>query len=947
MFLQCFHFYRRIASSITVLLVACSIGIAAAIPAAAMDFPVSDLSQWKITGTNSKKLKASIDGNGTLILRWPGGAGEAVIEHAKSALAKPYLQDGFLRYISLVNILDDDYGAEFSVQLQPIHENGKRQPPYFARPPHYGAKGQVRGSVGSNTQLYAAPNEWARIDFNYKPTAGITAVKPRFVLRGNAITVAISKSTIETGLTWERGRTPAQPEPRDFDEVHVNQILSQRQQAQPRLIRHPGRVALEVDGQDILPACYTRGLYYPQYTRYGEFSKAGYNLVRIAAFFNPLSPAHKAGVGNMWKAKDTFDFSSLEHELKVIANINPKALVIISANIMPYHDWADENPNSIVTNEKGEKLVVYGGESLQYGGQPDHTNNREAGYAPSFYGGQFPSDAANAVKQLAEFLQTSPVGKIVIGVDFMGGTDGQLYPWDRDRARGADYSPAGLEGWRGFLRKRYGSDISRLQTAWKKSDVTFDNASVATLIDRGYGRSTLVTQQGIDYNDFLSDAMADFILGLGKSLKEGSNNRLLAGVYYSDSGWQGVISHGAMGRIANSSYIDMIRSVLIYQTSGSWWQHGKLTWAEFDMRPPMPNPMQYYTAGLGYTQEQFKTLTWRNAVMALTDLKGGFYPFDMAESWFQDPELVRIFGEVREGLQSSLDDTVNVPPTIGVFNDERVPFRLTGTLGHQLTRTSMLGLYRALDSSSVPYARYLLDDALDPTFELPKICILRLPMAITPDQAKALQEKARRSGSVLIWGYAPGAVAEGTPSSKLLTGFDAQPSGKLTRRQIIMRDEGTLTKGLAGKFLGAPPAPISFNENQRWHGQPYVIQPEAGDRVLGIYDGTDQAGAVLRSRDGLTQIILGMPGAISPQFIRNLAKSLGETPFSEANDEMRFGSGILSFYADKGGPRTITLPVGMIATASPTGHQFQTTENGFTFNIGYSDVAVFKISKVH
>src|SRR5690606_37451022 len=114
----------------------------------------------------------------------------------------------------------------------------------------------------------------------------------------------------------------------------------------------------------------------------------------------------------------------------------------------------------------------------------------------------------------------------------------------------------------------------------------------------------------------------DFILGLGKSLKEGSDGRLLAGVYYSDSGEQGVISHGAMNRLTHSPHMDMVRSVMRYQTSGSWWRHDKLTWAEPDMRPPMPHPMQYYTAGVEYSPRDFESLVWRNAVMALTDLRG-------------------------------------------------------------------------------------------------------------------------------------------------------------------------------------------------------------------------------------------------------------------------------------------------------------------------------------
>src|SRR5690606_23849415 len=125
-----------------------------------------------------------------------------------------------------------------------------------------------------------------------------------------------------------------------------------------------------------------------------------------------------------------------------------------------------------------------------------------------------PADAADAVKHLAQFLQTSPVGKMVIGLEFTGGTDGQLYPWDRDRARGADYSPAGLEGWRNYLKGKYNNNVSELRAAWKDNTVTFADAEVPNLTNRGYGKSTFVTQSGIDYNLFISEAINNFIIGL-------------------------------------------------------------------------------------------------------------------------------------------------------------------------------------------------------------------------------------------------------------------------------------------------------------------------------------------------------------------------------------------------------------------------------------------------
>jgi len=466
--------YITVATAIT-LSFALIAGAAYAAPDPGTTFP---LNGYKVTNTGPTKLQSRIQ-NDTLILSWPGGMGEAIVEHNTAAsIAPELLSEGYLRYTGSLNVLAQEYGAELSVQLLSINKNGKPGQPYLARPVQYGATSHIMSNWGMNEEFIAPPGHWATVDFNYKASANIAAVQPRFVLRGNAMTVAIKSVSIGKGLVWERGRPKVTPEKRDFDEQRVAQILAKRSQAQPRLVRHEGRVALVVNGQDVLPACYTRGIFYPQYARYDEFSKAGYNLVRLTAHLSPLSKTHQAGVGNLWRGKNQYDFSDLERELKVIANINPEALVIVSAVVMPYHAWATENPGSIVTNAQGEKLIVYGGEGEQYGGVPNYDTNREADYAPSFYGGQFPEDAGNAVKALASFLQTSQSGKIVVGVEFTGGTDGQIYPWDRDHARGADYSPAGLEGWRKFLKQRYKNNDALLQRTWKVAEATFENATV-------------------------------------------------------------------------------------------------------------------------------------------------------------------------------------------------------------------------------------------------------------------------------------------------------------------------------------------------------------------------------------------------------------------------------------------------------------------------------------
>jgi len=102
---------------------------------------------------------------------------------------------------------------------------------------------------------------------------------------------------------------------------------------------------------------------------------------------------------------------------------------------------------------------------------------------------------------------------------------------------------------------------------------------------------------------------------------------------------------------------------------------------------------------------------------------------------------------------------------------------------------------------------------------------------------------------------------------------------------------------------------------------------------------------VRRQEEGLTQWIIGRPGALSPELVRHWARQAGFQPLSDTDDELWLGSGILTMYTDRGGPRTIRLPRNITVTTSPTGHAFTVTDEGFTFTADYGRTAVFGLTR--
>lgn len=913
-------------------------------------FSISNSAKWKITNKGETRLNLREE-NGVVYLGWPGGPGSATAEFMDEAPVKPYQsetedkKENWVRYVCFANILQSEYGHEALVELQAIKQDGATKgDPYISRPPYAGSGG-ISHSTEPNP--YAKPGEWARIDFGYKCAPDICGIRPHFSFRGNAVTLAVGQIFLTKGVIRKFARPEIETEPRAFDQDKVADLLEQRKPAVPKLEKRPGRVALTVNGEDVFPAIYTRGGNYPKYTRYGDFTRAGFNLFHLPLKFGMPSPPHLTAVGPLWLGKDRYNFARLEEELKVIFNINPEALVILNAGIGPYHGWAQEHPGSVFSNREGKWGVDSGGEDFRYGGKPDYTYYREQEYAPTLYGGDFPRDASNAVKALAQWLATNSAGKIVIGVDLNGGNDGQWFPWDRDSINsGADHSPSAVKAWRAFLGEIYAGNENALRQAWGNADASFGNAGVPSPEARGY-LSKSPTRAGIDYNEFVNQALADFILGLANGLKDGSNGRLLAGVYYPDAGYNGgQPGKCAVRKMLASPYFDCMRSVMMEQLAGSMRLHNKFYMCEMDIRNPRSN-MLGHTEGLDYPYHVFQQFAWRHAARSVADKGGAYYHYDMAEGWYCDVEVVNFFGTVRSGLAKCLSDAAAPQPVIGVFIDERIALRKGGENGdHRLMSTAINNTTHALARSGVPYARYIIDELFDEKFTLPKICLLPAPMCLTPEQGKFLREKARKGGNILIWGYGPGVLDFSKPDVRHICGFDAVTDEATRYRQIRIDGESSpLTRGLEGKLLGKAPEPMVWTYSYRWPGLSYVVKPEPGDKVLGHYAGTALAGAVWRDQNGLRELFVGFPGAFPPQLLRNLARLVDEEPFAEDDEEVCLNNGILYMYAEKGGLKKITLPRVLRPDYSPTGHKFEITPSGFVFETGCNETAVFRITK--
>ena len=902
-------------------------------------------SDWKVFSSGDGDLSILIK-NGVLFAQWSGGEGEAVLECIQSVPPKVNAKKQ-LRYICELNILESEYGGQVFPKLMLLNEKGNPVSTEFDKKPMY-ASGSL--SWTTDPQYHEEPGSWGVIDFQKTITSQVTGVRPCFVLKGNRITVAIGRMRVEAvpdNLGFARPNI--ETEKRDFSQKESDDILAKRAKAVPKLIKKTDRVTLLVNGQEIFPAIYHRGTFYPRWTRYGDFSQAGFNVFYLPILFGNPSETHKTAVGPLWLGKNKFNFSRLEEELRIIAAIEPDALVILSANVFPYPQWAEENPDAVLENAKGEKGVNSGGEGIAWGIKPDYTCNRENYFAPSLYSEEFRRDCEAACTELGKFLETSPAGKIVFQVDFCGGDDGQFYPWDRDDSYGEDHCPAALKSWRDFLTQKY-TNNTLLQATWNNDSASLDKPGIPSLTERSYTYLEGANRRGCDYNDFTSHRLAELLIAMGRGLKAGSSGRLLAGAYYPDAAGGRTVGKHSLGLLCASPHFDSVRTCPGWEVfNGSLLEHGKLHLQELDIRNAFLESMlgsAFNNRGMRFTTNFFRAFAWRYAAQGAIAQGGGYYHYDMAEGWYCEPDSVNIFGEIRK-MGEHITDNIPIGFQVGFFLDEKTMQGLPYPGGFRLMGPTGRNTYDACSHSGLLYRIFLEDEVYKDSFQLPKICIFPLPLEMTPQKADKIRTKAKIQKAIVIWGFGPGRMTSFADKSEHIIPFRVKPAPETAGKLLQTHRDHPLLKGWEDKLLGSYVGRLDgLGLIYPWPYGGYSVQPETGVTVLARYAGTQIDGLAVSEKNGLIEIFNGAPGGFSPQFFRNLAALAGCQPLSDDDSlEIYCGSGLLSVYADTGGVKQIYLPKGVEVRVSLTGHKFKNNEQGFKFKIGYADTAVFSLKK--
>ena len=473
---------------------------------------------------------------------------------------------------------------------------------------------------------------------------------------------------------------------------------------------------------------------------------------------------NKGGVGmndDMWNADGSLDFAALDSEINATLSADSNAMVMVNIGVFAPEWWLDINET--------EKSVV-----------SDSSGNFTAINDASFASEKFINEAGSALRLIIEHMVEQPYYNRIFGIKLSAG---RTYEWMSYGEGGVycDYSTAALNGFRKYLMTKY-ANVSNLRLAWGDSAVTFDTATIPTMVERGESSlGMLVSEQNVvDYNTYVGYASANALISYAKIVKEIIPNNLIVGAYngylWFSNGHDGLTSsHTSLKTVLDSDYIDFIASPANYnekilgRASGvmsvadTVRAYGKLYIIEEDNRTSYSqgysnvawNATEINSIGRTYSVTDTINQAKRNAVYNFVNGNGQWY-FDMEGGWFDDEQLYSFINEMKAETDYSLKKYKNLNNEVAVFVPDNLYSYAAVNNGNSNPYYLYQYLYRAqrknLEATGAGYDIYSISSL---TGNLPeyKVNIMLAPISLTDEERNAINLKLKKDGKYIVWVY--------------------------------------------------------------------------------------------------------------------------------------------------------------------------------------------------
>lgn len=685
-----------------------------------------------------------------------------------------------------------------------------------------------------------------------------------------------------------------------------------------RLRQTPSGPALTINGVPTAPVMFFQNMDTGPDLRPGQLRQIalagnhGVNIVSVPAAVPWFLPGGEP------------DFTLMDQRMEEILKANPKALAVLRIGL----SWPG---------------AAHGYEAMKFSDGSEYS-------MPSIHGAAWRRDARAylqaIVRHLEEKYPASVIGYHPCGQETGEWVYGQL--WE---GKIPGFEPSALAAFREWLKAKY-SDDAGLRQAWGDGSVTPETATVPTAAQcAGPATGTALRdpkaeRKAIDFFAFQNEAMADVAALMCQAAKEVAPNKLAITFYgYSfelSAAPNGVHTSGhlALRRILASPYVDALCGPVGYRDrvagGGGFYMgpadslplHGKLWLVEDDTRThhAKPPPPEIDSTGaweklILKDARETRGVLARNFAQFYTRGQAAWWMDLLGEGWYDDPQIWELLGKFHAFYQSSMDRREPYRPEIAVIVDEESCLDFSPAAGVQrlLLGEFRLQWYRI----GAPVGIYLMSDLVDGKVPSAKFYIILNAFRLTDGQLAAVR-KHTGVGSTVLWMFAPG-ITDGSKIDPLriggITGIATGETGK---------GDGKIVFGAGQSFpAGYGPIKPAFA----------VSDPEA--TPLAWYADGGEVAIASKKQDGRTDAfsaVLQVPA----ELLRTMARDAGVHLYSESNDVVMAGNGIVALHASSTGKKVIRLPRESAAEELLTGEKFPAARE-FAFEMETGDTVILKL----
>jgi len=770
--------------------------------------------------------------------------------------------------------------------------------------------------------------------------------------------VKVSKVDVKE-KPWMR-RQPDMPQikygPVPYTDAQVAIALKSRPRAMPKILQEGDRIELEVNGERIFPGIRHLNRRDPM-RGIREFSKIGFRIFNTYLYVGESTYNGESGFREpqLLKEDGSYDIALLERKVYEVLREDTNAYVVLVCKISATESWKRANLSELECNTKGEYRIFDTWKfSKDYSKTYPETPGK--GPVPSVFSRKFPDDVSVSFAEALRRFEKTDASKAVIGVYVTGGDDSQFRlqtdPWTSGIAPRA---------FRAFLAEKYRTDAA-LAAAWGMPNAKISEAEVPSEADL-YPDCEYVSikpSPASDFRECCSYAVARMNSGFRAGVKMGAP-RLLAGGYSCASTLGGDDGRGrhALSMMMNDPNTDFIIWLPGYSRrrdeitvpigmeayNGSMVLHRKLMIAEMDVRYPYGKYLQSGIYKSDRWQETHDDSTFSNFLKYFAAASfawgGTVHAYPLANNWYDYPGAMEAWRKVVDIVRHSYGKNYGSNRIAAFFDDRSTDFiswKLF-TEGWMCPGARNRQLADVLWRVGARFDHYAIEDVMNEEFAVsaPKVLLINDASSLKPQKIADIRRRYGKGGRVLLWVGNPG-FHSGAELDEISQTFGIGISTNNCRKPIIATAfDDPLCRDVKGFWNETAPGLV------RRFPMSYEFECRNGWTPIAGFADSGKCAAAVRRAKGFTEVVVGAPGSVTPQFLRNACREAGFAAALETDDFYIEGGGLIVVGGCvRDGVRRIRMPQGTVSLKCLTGQTVRYPEKGFLeVDIKCGEAAIF------